>query len=99
MKFISKTVIDDNTVEIPCGSFEIAMKKADLFAAPSVTFSEWRVRDMGTTPLIHGHTHSATKYSLSDMGTPQLHVGLDAWGLELVHEKHVHDWVREVLGL
>lgn len=42
MKFISKTVIDDNAVEIPCGSFEIAMKKADLFAAPSVTFSEWR---------------------------------------------------------
>ena len=41
MKFISKTVIDNNTVEIPCGSFEIAMKKADIFAAPNVTFSEW----------------------------------------------------------
>lgn len=41
MKFISKTVIDDNMVEIPCGSFEIAVKKADLFAAPNVSFSEW----------------------------------------------------------
>ena len=65
---------------------------------PGERYPEWRVRDMGTTPLIHGHTHSSTKYSLSDMGTPQLHVGLDAWDLELVHEKYVHDWVREALG-
>lgn len=41
MKFISKTTLDNNTVEIPCGSFEIAMKKANLFAAPNMTFSEW----------------------------------------------------------
>ena len=63
---------------------------------PGERYPEWRVRDMGTVPLIHGHTHSATKYSLSSMKTPQMHVGLDAWDLQLVHEKYVHAWVREV---
>lgn len=40
-------------------------------------FSQWRFKDMGV-PLIHGHTHSATKVSRSARGTIQVHVGLDA---------------------
>lgn len=39
---------------------------------------QWRLRDLGT-PLIHGHTHSVSRRSLSQAGTAQLHVGWDAW--------------------
>ena len=42
--------------------------------------SEWRPRDMGQ-PLIHAHTHSDKKYSVSERGTPQICVSLEAWDL------------------
>lgn len=44
---------------------------------------QYRLRDEGM-PLIHGHTHDTYKLSLSDMGTLQFHVGLDAWNLHPV---------------
>ena len=40
--------------------------------------AQWRPRDVGN-PVIHGHTHSTEKLSYSACGTPQLHVGWDAW--------------------
>lgn len=44
---------------------------------------QWRPRDLGK-PIIHGHTHSTDRLTFSGDGTPQIHVGLDAWGLEPV---------------
>jgi calcineurin-like phosphoesterase family protein len=43
--------------------------------------SQWRLRDEGRV-LLHGHTHAQEKFSRSALGTPQLHVGLDAWDLK-----------------
>lgn len=61
-------------------------------------YSQWRLKDEGLT-LLHGHTHSAQKFSRAGGyyvpvfdegffqkmevrgGTPQIHVGLDAWDL------------------
>ena len=43
-------------------------------------FGQWRLRDLGA-PLIHGHTHSSERRSLSSGGTPQVCVSIDAWGL------------------
>jgi calcineurin-like phosphoesterase family protein len=39
---------------------------------------EYRLTDNGTA-LIHGHTHEDKKFSRSRAGTPQIHVGQDAW--------------------
>jgi calcineurin-like phosphoesterase family protein len=41
-------------------------------------FQEWRPVDNGV-PIIHGHTHSKDKFTRSSKGTPQIHVGIDAW--------------------
>lgn len=43
-------------------------------------FVQYRLRDEGK-PILHGHTHTKEKFSLSSIGTPQIHVGLDAWDL------------------
>lgn len=46
-------------------------------------------------PLIHGHTHSTgDPLSFSAKGTPQIHVGVDAWDFRPVSE----DEVLEVLA-
>lgn len=45
--------------------------------------SQWRLRDEGSL-LLHGHTHSNQRVSASQSGTPQIHIGLDAWGLRPV---------------
>lgn len=55
---------------------------------------QWRLPDLGA-PLLHGHTHGPERAHLSDRGTPELHVGLDAWGLNLVPQKTVMDWLLE----
>lgn len=44
---------------------------------------QWRLPDRGV-PIIHGHTHSTERASVTSMGTLQLHVGLDAWDFEPV---------------
>jgi calcineurin-like phosphoesterase family protein len=51
--------------------------------------TQWRLRDEGM-PLLHGHTHEkGVKAQVHNM----LHVGLDGWGLELVHEDTVAEWL------
>lgn len=48
-----------------------------------------RLLDEGV-PLIHGHTHSTDDpLSFSAKGTPQIHVGVDAWGYRPVSEAEV----------
>lgn len=51
-------------------------------------FAEYRLRDAGI-PVVHGHTHLPTMASRSHLGTPQVHVGLDAWDLSPVPEEAV----------
>ena len=46
-------------------------------------FDQFRLRDLGMH-LIHGHTHSQDKLTLSSFGTRQLHCGVDAWNFEPV---------------
>lgn len=41
-------------------------------------YIEYRLADNGRV-LLHGHTHSTENFSLSAKGTPQVHVGVDAW--------------------
>ncbi len=43
-------------------------------------FSQYRLRDEGQ-PLFHGHTHGTERVTVTDNGTKQIHVGLDAWNL------------------
>lgn len=54
---------------------------------------EYRMKDAGL-PLLHGHTHAKHQAHTSRAGTPMLHVGLDAWGLELVPESTVVEWLE-----
>lgn len=55
--------------------------------------TQWRLPDLGA-PLLHGHTHGTEKSHLSDKGTRQLHVGLDAWNYQLVSQDKVLDWLE-----
>jgi calcineurin-like phosphoesterase family protein len=43
-------------------------------------YSQWRLPDEGLA-LMHGHVHNTDQLHYSDKGTPQIHVGLDAWDL------------------
>lgn len=43
------------------------------------SYDQWRLPNMGL-PLLHGHTHSLLTLS-TNSHAPQIHVGLDAWGL------------------
>jgi len=46
-------------------------------------------------PLIHGHTHTTDRLTLSSKGTPQIHVGQDAWSFRPVGEDQIMDlWVK-----
>lgn len=56
-------------------------------------FSEWRLRDAGKV-LLHGHTHLPERISYTPLGTLQVHVGMDAWGLRPVSR---HDLYQLVL--
>jgi calcineurin-like phosphoesterase family protein len=51
-------------------------------------FTDWRLRDAGR-PLVHGHTHGPERLTRTSLGTPQVHVGLDAWGGTLAHRTEV----------
>lgn len=55
--------------------------------------TQFRLRDEGM-PLLHGHVHSEKVFP--GKNRRQFHVGLDAWGLELVHEKSIQDWLDGV---
>lgn len=65
---------------------------------PGERHPEWRMRDVGV-PLLHGHTHSGTIFSTSEHGAPQMHVGLDAWGMRFVSLSEVDAWVRRETGV
>lgn len=61
---------------------------------------EFRMPDDGV-PLIHGHTHAEfaaegmdARLSRSKAGTPQVHVGMDAWDYNLVSEDEVIELLR-----
>ncbi len=56
-------------------------------------YSEFRLPDDGR-PLIHGHTHSSEIYSRSKKGTPQVHVGVDAWSYGPVSEVQALEALR-----
>lgn len=58
-------------------------------------YSQYRLPDLGM-PLIHGHTHGTEKLHLSDAGTAQVHVGLDAWGMKLVSQHQVEQLLDKV---
>lgn len=53
-------------------------------------FDQWRLSDHGL-PILHGHTHQEGRISHSPKGTLQIHVGLDAWGLKLVHLSQIQE--------
>lgn len=55
--------------------------------------TEVRLRDAGI-PLLHGHEHSTHRAHTSLAGTPMLHVGLDAWDMNLVSEATVLEWLE-----
>lgn len=57
-------------------------------------FTQWRLRDEGR-PLVHGHTHLPDRLTTSPSGTPQLHIGPDAWEMDLVH----HHTVKMMFGV
>lgn len=58
----------------------------------SARYAPWYPRDAGL-PLVHGHTHAGAQESVSRAGTPQLHVGLDAWNLTPVPLGRVDQWL------
>jgi calcineurin-like phosphoesterase family protein len=51
-------------------------------------YTQYRLPDLGM-PIIHGHTHGKEKLHFSDRGTPQIHVGLDAWDMQLVPVREI----------
>lgn len=54
-----------------------------------VRHMQWRLRNEGT-PLLHGHTHGPERLSFAAGSVPEVHVGLDAWGMRLVSDTDVH---------
>lgn len=66
-------------------------------------FTQWRLRDEGL-PVIHGHVHSEKKLTLSSHQHPapwglyspakQIHVGLDAWDLNLVSLEQISELLQ-----
>lgn len=55
-----------------------------------VRHEQWRLPDLGV-PLLHGHTHGTERRSATPFGTPELHVGLDAWNLHPVSDRELAD--------
>jgi len=54
---------------------------------------EYRLKDSGF-PLLHGHTHAKHRVHTSALGSPQFHVGVDAWDFELVPEATIVEWLE-----
>lgn len=61
-------------------------------------YTEFRLTDCGRI-LLHGHTHGPERFHISDAGTPQVHVGLDAWGMNLVSQYEVEKLLNIVKSL
>lgn len=60
---------------------------------PDDRHADKRPMDHGL-PLVHGHTHSTDKLTFSSNGTPQIHVGQDAWNFRPVSEDEVTNLIR-----
>ena len=58
-------------------------------------YQEDRPVDNGLT-LIHGHTHMDNRFSRSANGSPQVHVGQDAWNFTPVSEAQVLDILANI---
>lgn len=59
-------------------------------------YADYRLEDKGV-PLIHGHTHGRDqRATVSSKGTPQFHVGVDAWDFKPVPETEIVDWLRSL---
>lgn len=59
-----------------------------------VRYEQYRLPDLGAT-LLHGHTHAEGREHISDFGSLQIHIGLDAWNLAPVEYKTIGKIVRE----
>lgn len=55
---------------------------------PEDRHSDVRPVDNGL-PLIHGHTHTTNRLTFSAKGTPQIHVGQDAWDYRPVSDEEI----------
>lgn len=53
-------------------------------------YTQYRLLDEGL-PLLHGHTHGK-----ETAHGHELHVGVDAWDLELVSQEFVQDWLNDL---
>jgi calcineurin-like phosphoesterase family protein len=59
-------------------------------------YDEHRLPDQGR-PLLHGHTHGRNqRATVSATGTPQFHVGVDAWDFTPVPETEIVKWLETV---
>jgi calcineurin-like phosphoesterase family protein len=56
-------------------------------------YSDSYPEDTGTI-LLHGHTHSTEKISVSKRGTLQIHIGIDAWDMKPVSELQIIEIVE-----
>ena len=54
--------------------------------------AQWRLRDEGAW-LLHGHTHGRER--VTDFGTSEIHVGVDAWDLAPVSLETVADLIEK----
>jgi calcineurin-like phosphoesterase family protein len=53
-------------------------------------YIQYRLQDLGV-PLLHGHTHRNERATRSQLGTLQIHVGVDAWGMRPVRQDEIED--------
>lgn len=84
---------DRHTVSLNGQEFVISHFPYTGDHTPTDRHADVRPVDDGYTPLIHGHTHIRDQhYTLSSKGTPQIHVGQDAWNFTPVSEDEVMNY-------
>ena len=49
-------------------------------------------------PLLHGHVHTRNRVTRTDDGTPQIHVGQDAWDFTPASLETVTDLLLDSVG-
>ena len=55
-----------------------------------------RLSDEGL-PIVHGHVHTKDQATRSQRGTPQIHIGVDAWGMAPVKMTVVADLLETMI--
>lgn len=66
-------------------------------AGEAERFEAYRAKDDGK-PIIHGHVHSKDRLTVSSKGTPQVHVGVDAWRFKPVSWSQIKQLGEEDAG-